>query len=182
MKRTLVVIACSLLLAFGAAGSTADANNEDPRMDVDGLTELESVQVTWSDLFVGLPMESLLGNDAGCDATGATGLHFAEVGTPAAPCSGGLHSFGITHTAMSCLETACAADALDWATFGFIVVACDAGSQAIVDWEAGQVLTLAGACAASGTTAGFSNWDSLGSGGKWSHADNLGDAVVHLLV
>lgn len=181
MKTTLVVIACSLLLAFSAASGTADTSN-DQRVNVEDMTPLESVQGSWSDLFVSVPMDSLIGNDAGCDATGQP-LQWAAPGTPAGPCAFAAHSFGITHTAMSCPAAACTADALDWLTFGSVFVSCTAGSLAIVDWTAGQVINLAGSCTASaaGDATTFSDWDSLGGGGKWSHTDNLGDAVVHLI-
>ncbi len=151
-------------------------NAEDGRL-------LESKDVDLSDLFIGVPMDSLFGNDAGCDATGVDGFTWAQAGTPSGPCDHAVHTFPIHYTAMRCADE-CRIDALNLINFvDFVVVACTAGSLAIVDWAAEEVLTLAGECTTIvvGDPSSFPRWDSQGRDGSWSHTDNFEDALYHLV-
>lgn len=183
MKTTTLLLTCSLLLALGAASGTAETSQGEERVNAEDGRLLESKDVDLSDLFAGVPLDSEFGNDAGCDATGVDGYTWAQAGTPEGPCSHAVHTFSIQYTSMRCVDE-CRIDALDLITFvDFVVVECTAGSLAIVDWTAEEVLTITGECSTRvvGDPLSFPRWDSQGRGGSWSHTDNFEDALYHLI-
>lgn len=182
MKKTLAILACSALLVLGATSGAATGDEQRVSIDDENLTLLSSVDATLEDLNgLAVPVGGIFGNDAGCNTS--SGIAFAMAGTPQGPCNQWpIHNFGISYTSIRCVD-ACFADALDWFTFGFLVVQCSGGSLALVDWGAGLIYTLAGSCqagyAVNPTT--YQAWDSIGFNAAWSHTDNVGDALVHLV-
>lgn len=190
MYRKTMTICMAVALAFmlvPVSGAADDARTAEEALEAreqfdPQLEPLETKPL--SALFAENPLALLslekgpTGQDAGCQAAGT--FSWAEAGTPAAPCSFSSHNFGITHTGINCLESACSADALESSTFDFILVSCDAGSFGVVDWAEGTLFGV-GSCETSGDGTAFTNWDSLGGGGTWSHTDNAVDGLVNAL-
>lgn len=200
MKRYTAIFLSVALMAVGLTALPASADNNEQSMTIDERMDLreeamedpndfevvdenalEAFEATIHDdlgLLAPQPLDSTAGNDAGCAAAEAGASNWAVAGTPEGPCDGEVHEFGITHTVIDCTE-ACSADAFNLPTFEFIVLSCEEGSTAIVDWENGQIFAIEGECAASGSPLEYTEWDSLGTD-KWSHTDNPVDALLHL--
>ncbi len=188
IMATLVALSMMIVTVPAAADAGDRATAQDERLEMmDDMETLDEVSLAsfmgsiQGDLLA-MPMDSLVGNDAGCSADGADSSEWAAAGTPDAPCDFEAHSFGITHTSVSCTD-ACFIDAVDWATLSFLSVSCEAGSSALIDWAEGTITPIQGSCEAgvAGDPTSFSDWDSLGNG-DWTHADNPGDALYHLLL
>lgn len=195
MARHLGLFATILLLATAAATAEAGLepgrHAEPPSVEQDPVWLVEAAP---AEKALGLPTlntptSGLFGNDAGCDATFG-GTQWSREGTPNGPCPSNPSylRFGIHYTALRCLE-ACGVDVINsgvW--FTFLSVDCEPQSLALVDWEQETVTAYNGHCEAwysSGSgvhPTEFTAWRGSGTDGKWSHTDNLEDALFHLLM
>lgn len=127
-----------------------------------------------------VPVGGLFGNDAGCDAGGTT--RYAQEGTPSSGCTYTRHQFGVHYTAIRCLQPCFTAIWNSGVWFSAAEVSCGASGLALVDWGEGTINNLHGDCNASffgDRPTEYDNWWSPGNG-KWSHTDNLADALFHL--